>query len=92
MKKQKSITDYHSDYLDYLEIEKGLSDNSQKNYSRFLLKFFYWLKKSNLSSLGPDQLTNKHIWDYRVYLSRFTNKKSKNRPKKIHTKFVFNSR
>ena len=77
MKIQKQIIEYRLDYLDYLEIEKGLSDNSQKNYSRFLLKFFDWLKKSKLNSLKPNQLTKKHIWEYRVYLSRYTNKKKK---------------
>lgn len=76
---QKPLTDYYSDYLEYLEIEKGLSDNSQKNYSRFLQKFLDWLKSEKLQFLKPHQLTSRHIWDYRVYLSRFINKRSKNK-------------
>lgn len=77
MDKQKPIIKYLIDFLDYLEIEKGLSENSQKNYSRFLTKFFNWLKENRLESLQPLQLSKDHIWKYRVYLSRYydTNKK-----------------
>lgn len=66
----KPITKYLIDYLDYCEIEKGLSVKTQENYSRFLNKFFNWLEKERLSSLTPEKLNPKHIWRYKVYLSR----------------------
>jgi site-specific recombinase XerD len=74
---QKPIIHYLNDFLDYCEIEKGLSKKTQENYKRFLLKFFLWLKKNNLSELIPSQLSFNHIWNYKIFLSRFKNSKSK---------------
>ena len=77
-KTQKAIPSYLSDFLDWLEIEKGLSSKSQENYSRFIKKFFDWLKINNLENLKPHQLTPEHVWQYRVFLSRqYISKKKK---------------
>ncbi len=71
MKKSSEPIILHlSDFLDWLDIEKGLSSKSQENYERFIKRFFYWLKISKLESLKPHQLTPEHIWKYRVFLSR----------------------
>ncbi len=43
MDKNKAIIEYLTDFLDYLEIQKGLASKSQENYARFLNKFFNWL-------------------------------------------------
>jgi site-specific recombinase XerD len=59
------------DFLDYCEVEKGLSAKTQENYSRYLQKFILWLKGSKKESLLPHQLTSDDIWAYRLYLSRF---------------------
>jgi site-specific recombinase XerC len=65
MKKSlKPITSYLNDFLDWLDIEKGLSPKTQENYARFLKKFFDWLEMNNLESLKPHQLTKDHIWKY----------------------------
>jgi site-specific recombinase XerD len=69
-KSQKPIIKHIFDFLEYCEVEKGLSVNTQENYSRFLAKFTAWLKAQNLANLKPHQLTDKHIWDYRLFLSR----------------------
>ena len=69
-KSSKPIISHFIDFLEYIEIEKGLSNKTQENYSRFLSKFSYWLKQNKLEKLLPHALTDKHIWDYRVYLSR----------------------
>ena len=66
----KPIKDHLQDFLDYCEIEKGLRDNTQENYKKYLEKFFYWMNQTQNSSLLPHQLTSEHIWDYRVFLSR----------------------
>jgi len=66
----KPVIKYLTDFLDYLEIEKGLSAKTQENYTRFLQKFFKWLEANNLSSLSPAKLTADHVWKYRVFLSR----------------------
>jgi site-specific recombinase XerD len=66
----RPVIKYLTDFLDYLEIEKGLSAKTQENYSRFLQKFFKWLEANNLAKLSPDRLTADHVWKYRVFLSR----------------------
>ncbi len=82
MKKNKPITKYLVDFLDYLEIEKGLSQKTQENYSRFLTKFFTWLNDSSLTSLPPTKLSDDHIWKYRVFLSRHVDPRTKKSLKK----------
>ncbi len=72
-------------FLDYLEIEKGLSNKTQENYSRFLNRFAEWLKKQNLRNLLPHELTADHVWKYRVFLSRNTTSEKSNQPLKKST-------
>jgi len=67
---QKPIIEHLPDFLDWLEIEKGLSSKSQENYNRFLKKFFDWLKINKLENIKPHDLSSDHIWKYRVFLSR----------------------
>ena len=62
-----------SDFLEYCEVEKGLSVNSVKNYSRFVQKFFGWLAEHKLENLSPEKLTEVHISKYRIWLSRRPN-------------------
>jgi len=72
------IAKHINDFLDWIDVEKGLSSKTQENYKRFLDRFLFWLKNSNnnLEGLLPHQLTPKHIWSYKVFLSRhFTTRK-----------------
>ncbi|MCX6764848.1 MAG: tyrosine-type recombinase/integrase [Candidatus Nealsonbacteria bacterium] len=71
----KSIIKSIPDFLDYCEVEKGLSNNTQKNYKRYLEKFIFWLRKTKKEDLKPHELTSENIWDYRLFLSRFQDKK-----------------
>jgi len=76
-KSQKPIIQFLNDFLDWLEVEKGLSPKTQENYARFLKRFFDWLKIKKLQNLKPDELSPKHIQDYRLFLARrFNLKKS----------------
>lgn len=77
MSKQKTIIKYLADFLDYLEIERGLAAKTQENYSRWLNKFFKWLKNNKLENLKPAQLSPAHVWKYRVYLSRHVDPRTK---------------
>ena len=65
---QKSITKYLNDFLDYAEIEKGLSTKTQENYTRFLNKFFVWLNTNKLGKLTPSKLSAEIILKYRMYI------------------------
>jgi len=82
MDKNKAIIKYLIDFLDYCEVEKGLSSKTQENYTRFLRKFFGWLKDTSQEALKPSSLTPDHIWQYKVYLSRHSDPKTKKTLKK----------
>lgn len=70
-KSDKSIIEHIPDFLDYCEVEKGLSNKTQENYKHYLDKFVTWLKKAKKAPLKPHELTNEDIWAYRLFLSRF---------------------
>lgn len=69
-KSKQPIQDHIKDFLDWLDIEKGLSSKSQQNYHNFLQRFVSWLPQHNLQGLPPHSLTLDHIRQYRLYLSR----------------------
>ena len=66
----ESLTNHVLPFLEYCEIEKGLSNNTQRNYEQYLRLFTNWLKETNQTDLLPQELTANHIWDYRLYLAR----------------------
>ncbi|MEK9165733.1 MAG: tyrosine-type recombinase/integrase [Patescibacteria group bacterium] len=70
LKYSKPIKQLITDFLEYCEVEKGLSPNTVKNYHLYLKNFTAWLVGVNLTDLEPRALTKQHIWDYRLYLSR----------------------
>ena len=80
--KNKTLTEYIPDFLDYLEIEKDLSEKTQKNYHRSLKKFITWLESNDYENLTPEELTNEHIWKYKVFLSRHKSKQTNDQLKK----------
>ncbi len=69
-KSNKPLIKHIPVFLEYCEIEKGLSPVSSKNYHNFLKLFIDWLDKSKLSNLLPHELTPEHVWSYRLFLSR----------------------
>ena len=73
-KSNKTIIEHIPEFLEYLDIEKGLSHTSQITYTRLIDKFKQWLKDNNLDSLKAHQFKTDHIWKYRVFLSRQYNK------------------
>lgn len=58
------------DFLDYCEIEKGLSNKTQENYQRYLETFKKWLRDEKKEDLLPHQLTAEEVWNYRLFLAR----------------------
>ena len=75
IKSDKTIIKHIPDFLDYCEVEKGLSDKTQENYKRYLQKFINWLKSAKKEALLPHELTADDIWVYRLYLSRYKDEK-----------------
>ncbi|MFA6194395.1 MAG: tyrosine-type recombinase/integrase [Patescibacteria group bacterium] len=82
LENNKPIIKYLIDFLDYCEIEKGLSSKTQENYTRFLRKFFVWLKDTGHEALKPSSLTPEFIWEYKVFLSRHIDPKKRTTLKK----------
>ncbi len=81
-KSNQTILDHIPRFFEYLDIEKGVSNKTQETYSRFLESFTRWLKESKLENLKSHELTDEHIWNYRVYLSRRINSQTKEPIKK----------
>lgn len=69
-KSTSPLKDHILPFLDYCEIEKGLANNTQRNYQQYLKLFTGWLKEIDTPNLLPHELTSEHIWDYRLYLAR----------------------
>src|ERR671928_506977 len=67
---EQPLITYIRPFLDYCEVEKGLADSTQRTYANDLKLFTDWLLKTGNADLLPHELTDKHIWDYRLYLAR----------------------
>ena len=78
----KPLLAHLHDFLDWCEVEKGLSNKTQLNYNNFLKKFFEFLEYSSLSELKPHQLTADHVRAYRLFLSRVRDSSTGNLLKK----------
>lgn len=76
-KDSRPIIEHIDNFLEYLDIEKGLSNKSQETYARFLSKFSNWLRSNNLEKLLPHELNEEHIRKYRIFLSQTFNKNTK---------------
>ncbi|MDD5750214.1 MAG: tyrosine-type recombinase/integrase [Candidatus Pacebacteria bacterium] len=87
-KSEKPIPRHFNDFLDYLDVEKGLSSTSQATYGRLLKKFFDWLEKNKLSGIKPDELNDQIIWQYRVYLSRSLSRQDKQLKKNTQNHYL----
>jgi site-specific recombinase XerD len=81
-KSNKPLVKHITDFLEYCEVEKGLSQLSVKNYARFIGIFEHWLVQNNLGNIKPHELSPGHIWKYRVFLSRYVNADTKKELKK----------
>jgi len=58
------VTDYLTDFFNYLSIEKGLSSNTTAAYRRDLERFFHYLSinQLNLSQITPEELVGYISW------------------------------
>jgi len=71
----KPIIKHLPDFLDYCDVEKGLSARTQQNYFHYLQQFVRWLKNNKKENLLPHQLNTEDVWAYRLYLSRYKDNK-----------------
>ncbi|MEN9558725.1 MAG: putative Tyrosine recombinase xerD [Candidatus Parcubacteria bacterium] len=61
----KKLSSHLRPFLEYLEIEKGRSGLTIRNYEFYLQRFLAWAKDPE-----PDALTGEDIRQYRLYLNR----------------------
>jgi len=66
----ESLKNHILPFLEFCEIEKGLSNNTQRNYEQYLKLLAHWLEVIKEPNLKPHELTSSHIWDYRLFLAR----------------------
>lgn len=71
----RPIIKHVTDFIDYCEVEKGLSENTQRNYSHYLKAFIGWLKLDGQENKLPHQLLPEDMWSFRLYLARRYEKK-----------------
>lgn len=77
-KKQTSkLEDYIIDFLEYLTVERQLSRYTIRNYKFYLQKFSDWMNNHH-KEMSLEDLDQKNVRSYRVYLSRLTDDKGKN--------------
>jgi len=69
-KSEKPIPEHIKDYLDWLDIERGLSAKSQQNYHNFLKRLVSWFSAQGLQDLLPHEFSLDHVRQYRLHLSR----------------------
>jgi len=67
---QKPLIQHVKEFLEYSDVEKGLSNKTQETYARLLKKFTGWLRSNHLESLLPHELTDDHLRKYRLFLSQ----------------------
>lgn len=64
----KTIPSLITNFLEYMEIEKGRASASAKNYDRYLKHFAYFAKENE--ALYPEQITQELVTKYRLYTNR----------------------
>lgn len=63
----KKLSSHLRSFLEYLEIEKGRSSLTVRNYEFYLQRFIDWAKDP-----APDKITAEDIRQYRLHLNRLT--------------------
>jgi site-specific recombinase XerD len=70
----QSFDDYIEDFLNYLQLEKGCSLLTVRNYKHYLLRFKDWMISENISPT-PENIDLPLTKQFRVYLASLTDEK-----------------
>ena len=62
----QSLSQYVTDFLEHLEIERNRSQKTIKNYDFYLHRFVHWCGNTK----KPEQITGEEIRKYRLWLNR----------------------
>ncbi len=67
------LTTLITEFLEYLEVEKGCSPLTVRRYRHYLKRFYNWLSE-NSSSTKPEDIDPELIRRYRLYLAHLRNR------------------
>lgn len=70
-----TLSEYKLEYLEYIEIEKGRSHLTVRNYDHYISRFITFLKSENVSDINE-----RNMREYRLYLNRLPATDKKNSP------------
>jgi site-specific recombinase XerD len=62
-----------TEFLEYLEIERGCSPLTIRGYKHYLNRFYTWLNE-NFSATKPEDITLEIVRNYRLYLAHLRNR------------------
>jgi len=68
------VQELSKQFLEYLEIERNVSQLTIRNYAHYLHRFLAYLSDtipSPVEEIQPDQITGERIREYRLFLSRY---------------------
>ena len=65
MAKSSAIHEYKQQFLEYIEIERGRSVKTVRNYDHYLTRFFQQMKISK-----PEDITHSVVREFRIWLNR----------------------
>ena len=71
---KKPLFTHIDEFLQYIDIERGLSQSTQTNYRRSLHNLKHWLNTKNKKDIKPHEFSAEDIWQYRLHLSRIQNR------------------
>lgn len=72
---QMTLSEHKLEYLEYIEIEKGRSHLTVRNYDHYISRFITFLKSENFADINE-----RNMREYRLYLNRLPSNDRKNSP------------
>lgn len=85
--RQSELDKKIQDYLDYLNIEKGASLLTIRNYRHYLDRFSQWIIGQKMK-VAPEDINPELVRQFRVYLSKQTDQKGRQLSKKTQSYHV----
>lgn len=72
-----------TDFLEYLELERNSSQLTIRNYDHYLKRFLDFASSNNSTDIDPKNIDLAMVRKYRLYLSRWTDPKTKKPLKRV---------
>ena len=72
---EKTLPELSEEFLEHLEVERGVSRLTIRDYRLYLRRFLMWLEKL-CPSPSPQEITLDNVRRYRLYLAHFTDRRN----------------